>query len=264
MFVKKIIALTSMALAISIPPSQAQEFDSVSHIHSVEAFGKKVLMGTHEGFFLFTAQNSMKAVGKERFDVMGLTSSGKVIFASGHPGKDSQLPNPVGLLRSDDQGVTWKKVSLQGKVDFHFMEAGESEIYGVDAQTGMLMYSSNVGKSWRVIGQNKFSDIAISNTIVGKAYALRDKQLVKSKDAFASLQLIRTNFPVDSLELHLKALYVASGKSIFRSINEGKSWVKVQSFDGLVADLTSSNEILVAVVDGKILFSSDKGKTFRS
>jgi hypothetical protein len=38
----------------------------------------------------------MKAVGAERFDVMGLAVFGETIFASGHPGKGSKLPNPVG------------------------------------------------------------------------------------------------------------------------------------------------------------------------
>lgn len=60
---------------------------------------KKILIGTHEGLFVYKGPTNMKQIGKERFDIMGLAISGRTIYASGHPGKGSKLPEPVGLLR---------------------------------------------------------------------------------------------------------------------------------------------------------------------
>jgi hypothetical protein len=40
---------------------------------------------THEGLYELVGKNDMKLIGKDRIDVMGFTSLGKLLFASGHP-----------------------------------------------------------------------------------------------------------------------------------------------------------------------------------
>lgn len=249
---------------MSVHAAQGQSFDSVMHIHSVKAIGNRVLIGTHNGLFEFQAQNSMKPVGAERFDTMGLTVSGSTIFASGHPAKGSKLPEPLGLLRSDDSGKSWKKVSLQGTVDFHLLEAGKSELYGADAQTGVLMYSANSGKNWKNIGQNRFSDIAITNQKLGHAYAVEKGRLVMSTDSFATQSVIKTGFQVSSTESVGKIVYATSGKVIYKSSDQGKNWKKLNAFKLAVSDISVSDQIFVAIVGNEVLISKDKGKSFNS
>lgn len=263
MITKILWKLVVFLMLVPISNSQAQGFDSVTHIHSVKAFGEKTLIGTHEGLFVLQAQNSMKAVGAEPFDVMGLAVFGDIIFASGHPGKGSKLPNPVGLLRSDDDGKSWKKVSLQGEVDFHFLQAGKSELYGEDAQTGKLMYSANLGRSWKTLGTNLFNDIAISNLKPGHAYGVEKGRLIISKDSFSTRSVIKTDFAVSSVEFNSKILYAASGKHIYNSKDQGRTWQKLASFKSEVADFSTSDRLIVAIVGNEILVSKDQGKSFK-
>jgi len=257
------LSITVLMSLFSAPSIHAQSFDSVTHIHSVKVIGKKILIGTHEGLFVYKGPNNMKPIGKERFDIMGLAISGKTMYASGHPGKGSKLPEPVGLLRSDDEGITWKKVSLQGEVDFHFLEARGSEIYGVDAQTNMLLYSSNSGKVWRKVEPNQFSDIAISGQKLGDSFVIQDKKLIKSSGVVTDLSLIKTAFPISEIETVGRSIYASSGKSIFKSLNQGKAWKKIYTFDIEVSGLSSSNDLLVAVVGNQIFASKDGGESFK-
>ena len=249
--------------ALFISPTNAQSFDSVMHIHSAKAFGGKVLLGTHNGLFEFVGQNNMKPIGTDPFDTMGLAVYGSTLFASGHPAPGSKLPEPLGLLRSDDLGKSWKQISLQGKVDFHFLQAGKSELYGADAQSVDLMYSVNLGKSWRSVGKNRFSDIAISNQKVERAYAVEKGKLLLSNDALKTQTIIKTGFEVGAIESVGKILYAASGKDIYSSQDEGKSWKKLNSFKAAVSDITASEQIIAAIVGSEVLISRDKGKSFK-
>ena len=61
-------------------------------------------------------------------DLMGFSAGpgSGVFYASGHPGKDSTMPNPMGLIRSSDGGKTWVQLSRQGQSDFHALTVTKS------------------------------------------------------------------------------------------------------------------------------------------
>ena len=101
--------ISSMSI---INHAKAETLDSVSHIHHVKVVGSKILVLTHEGLYELVGKNDMKLVGKERIDVMGFTSLGNVLIASGHPAVGSKMPNPIGVMKSLNGGLTWKSVPL--------------------------------------------------------------------------------------------------------------------------------------------------------
>ena len=247
-----------------VPQSYAATYGSVSHIHSIKVFGDKALLGTHEGLFEYQAANSMKRISSEDFDVMGLASFGDTIYASGHPGAKSKLPNPIGLIASKDSGKTWKKISLQGEVDFHMLEVGKSDIYGADSGTGQLMYSSDLGKSWKKLGENKYSDIAVLNTKSGSAVGLRDGALVSTANAFATTSAIKTSRTWSSIEALGSVLFASSRKSIYSSVDNGKSWKRIATLTSEIASITMNAKIFVAVTADAIFVSRDGGKSFKS
>ena len=233
--------------------SSAATFDSVSHIHGIKAFNNTILMGTHEGLFEFVAQNNMQLIGKDPFDIMGIDASGETLFASGHPSAISKLPNPLGLLRSSDGGKTWKPVSLLGKVDFHFLEVSGSQIYGGNATDGSLMYSKNLGKSWKRIGEMKFTDIAILPGAQGVALALEKGKLFKTTDSFINSTAVPFKSQISAVESLGKDIYIASKNQIFRSTDQAKSWKIFKSHKSEVSDISVSSKILAAIVAGEVL-----------
>ena len=254
------VITSSMA---SISHAKAETLDSVSHIHHVKVVGSKILVLTHEGLYELVGKNDMKLVGKERIDVMGFTSLGNVLIASGHPAVGSKMPNPIGVMKSLDGGLTWKPISLVGKVDFHFLEGAGSDLYGADSQTGKLMYSADSGKTWRDIGVNTFADIAVSPKISGMAIAIKDSELLLTEQAFKSTTKIKTTFKFTQVEWVKSGLYGLSGSSLYRSTNSGKSWTKLSTFKGVPGILSASDQLMLVTVGSDIYTSNNEGKSFR-
>lgn len=258
------LAIALIGALAWVPPSYAATYGSVSHIHGVRVFGDRVLLNTHEGLYEYLAANSMRKVSSDDFDVMGLASYGRTLYSSGHPGAKSNLPNPIGFLSSTDGGKSWKKVSLQGEVDFHMLEVGKSDIYGADTGSGQLMYSSDRGKKWRKLGAKKYSDIAVLGTKSGSALALEAGKLLQTTNAFKTTTSIKSSQKWSSLEIVGTTLYVSSGKAIFRSVDNGKSWKKIATFSTEIGSISVNAKIFVAVTTEAIFVSRDGGKSFKS
>jgi len=241
----------------------ALTLDSVSHIHHVKVVENKVLVLTHEGLYELVGKNDMKLVGKDKLDVMGFTTLGKALFASGHPSQGSKMPNPIGLVKSLDGGSTWKAVSLVGKVDFHFLEGARSDLYGADSQTGNLIYSADSGKTWSSLGSNSFTDIAVSPDTSGMAIAINNSELLLTENAFKSTTKIKNGLKFTQVEWRNSGLYGLSGSALYKSMNSGKTWTKLSTFKGVPGILTASDQMMLVTVGSDIYTSSNAGKKFK-
>ena len=241
----------------------ALTLDSVSHIHHVKVVENKVLVLTHEGLYELVGKNDMKLVGKDKLDVMGFTTLGKALFASGHPSQGSKMPNPIGLVKSLDGGSTWKAVSLVGKVDFHFLEGARSDLYGADSQTGNLIYSADSGETWSSLGSNSFTDIAVSPNTSGMAIAINNSELLLTENAFKSTTKIKNGLKFTQVEWRNSGLYGLSGSALYKSMNSGKTWTKLSTFKGVPGILTASDQMMLVTVGSDIYTSSNAGKKFK-
>ena len=246
-----------------INQASAETLNSVSHIHHVKVIENKVLVLTHEGLFELVSKNDMKLVGKEKIDVMGFTTLGKVLFASGHPAAGSKAPNPIGLVKSIDGGLSWKAISLVGKVDFHFLEGARTDLYGADSQSGDLLHSANSGKTWRSLGANTFADLAVSPETSGMAIALKNSELLLTENAFKTSPKIKSALKFTQIEWSKSGLYSLSGNSLYKSINVGKTWTKLSTFKGAPGILSVSDQMMLVTVGSDIYTSKNEGKSFR-
>ena len=246
-----------------INQASAETLNSVSHIHHVKVIENKVLVLTHEGLFELVSKNDMKLVGKEKIDVMGFTTLGKVLFASGHPAAGSKAPNPIGLVKSIDGGLSWKTVSLVGKVDFHFLEGARTDLYGADSQSGDLLHSANSGKTWRSLGANTFADLAVSPEMSGMAIALKDSELLLTENAFKTSSKIKSALKFTQIEWRKSGLYSLSGNSLYKSTNFGKTWTKLRTFKGAPGILSVSDQMMLVTVGSDIYTSKDNGRKFQ-
>lgn len=124
---------------------------AVDHVHGAVVVDGALLIGTHTGLVeVDPATGTTARRGESKDDLMGLASDGTTLFASGHPGEGSSLPDPMGLLRSDDGGTTWQPVSLTGEVDFHGLVASGERVAGLGTEDG-LMLSVDAGRTWEVV-----------------------------------------------------------------------------------------------------------------
>jgi photosystem II stability/assembly factor-like uncharacterized protein len=257
------LVLSLICLPVFNSHANAETLDSVSHIHQVKVVENKVLVLTHEGLYELVSKNNMKLVGKEKVDVMGFTTLGKALYASGHPAKGSKVLNPIGLVNSIDGGISWKAVSLVGKVDFHFLEGAGSDLYGADSQSGNLMYSADSGKSWSSLGANAFTDIAVSPTMPGLAVAIKGPQFLITKDAFKTTIEVKSKLKFTQVEWRDSGLYALSGTSLYMSSDLGNSWKKLNTFKGVTGILSASDQLILVTVGSGIYTSLDAGKKFK-
>ncbi len=261
LIVSAIFAFTLLASSSAI--GAGQSIGTLSHVHSVRAFGDQIILGTHEGLFRYIDQKTVQSMSPENFDIMGLTVFGQQLFASGHPGPGSKLPQPVGLLVSNDRGKSWKKMGLQGEVDFHLLESAGAEMYGIDSGSGNLLYSKNAGKSWVSRGKSSFEDIAINPTKIGAALALRNGKLITTQNTFTKNSESSSSLKFTSLDWIKNSLLATSGKSLYKSGDLGKTWKKVSDFPETTVSVTQSEKIIAVVMSTSIYKSIDGGKTFK-
>jgi len=260
-----IIGVVAALLSTGINPANGagQSIGSLSHIHSVRAFADQVILGTHEGLFRYLDQNTVQSMGPENFDIMGLAVLGNQLYASGHPGPKSKLPEPVGLVVSSDSGKSWKKLGLQGEVDFHLLETAGTDMYGVDSGSGNLLYSKNSGKSWVSPGKNVLNDIVINPAKVGSALALREGKLISTQKSFTKMRVLESSLTFSSLDWLSDSLLATSGKSLYRSKDFGVTWKKMRDFPEATSTVTQSSKIIAVVAGNSIYKSTDGGKTFK-
>ena len=243
--------------------ASAETLDSVSHIHHVKVVENKVLVLTHEGLYELVSKKEMKLVGKDKIDVMGFTTLGKTWVASGHPSQGSKMPNPIGVMKSLDGGSNWKAVSLVGKVDFHFLEGAGSDLYGADSQSGNLLHSADSGMTWKSLGTNTFTDIAVSPEMSGMAIAVKNSELLLTENAFKSTSKIMSKLKITQIEWNKSGLHALSGSSLYNSTNFGKSWKKISSFKAATGILSTSDQLMLVTVGADIYTSSNAGKKFK-
>jgi hypothetical protein len=255
--------LATVALMALGNSASAETLDSVSHIHQVKIVENKILVLTHEGLYELVKKNDMKLVGKEKLDVMGFTTLGKAMYASGHPAQGSKALNPMGLVKSIDGGLSWEAISLVGKVDFHFLEGAGSDLYGADSQSGNLMYSADSGKKWRSFGANTFEDIAVSPKMSGMAIALKNSELFLTENAFKTSSKIKSVLKFTQIEWRNSGLYALSGNSLYKSTNKGGTWTEFSKFKGAPGILSASDQMILVTVGSDIHTSSSAGQKFK-
>jgi hypothetical protein len=121
----------------------------VDHVHGAVVVDGALLLGTHTGLVeADPTSGRTERRGSSLDDFMGLAAHGQTLYGSGHPGEGSTLPDPLGLIRSDDGGQSWTPVSLTGEVDFHGLAAEGDLVAGIGTADGPIL-SEDGGRTWR-------------------------------------------------------------------------------------------------------------------
>jgi len=84
---------------------------------------KGIAFASHDGL-KFYKDKKWSATTDLNNDYMGFNVVDKGFYTSGHPGKGSDLPNPLGIQKSTDDGKSLSDVAFEGDFDFHSMGVG--------------------------------------------------------------------------------------------------------------------------------------------
>lgn len=255
------------AASTAAPTNSATGLPS-SHIHglTVNRETDQVLLATHDGLYDVTAQPATKIGGTN--DLMGFTAGPDqgVFYASGHPGPGSDLPNPMGLIKSTDGGKSWEQLSRQGESDFHALTSAKSGIVAFD---GTLRTSPD-GKTWSAVAArfipaalaaDPFSDTVLATTRDGVQRSTDGGKTWALAPAAPVIQFVTFASPTE-------AIGVEPDGSVHSSADGGTTWSRTGRIEGEVQAIAAvegsgANPWVWAATSTGLVVSTDGGATFR-
>ena len=107
------------------------------------------------------------------------------------------------------------------------------------------------------------SSIAINPTKAGVALALREGKLISTQKSFTTMRAIDSALSFTSIDWLGNSLLATSGKSLYRSGDQGMTWKKVSDFPENLSTVTQSSKIIAVVSGNSIYKSINGGKTFK-
>ncbi|RAX44423.1 exo-alpha-sialidase [Arthrobacter sp. AQ5-06] len=255
------------AASTAAPTNSATGLPS-SHIHglTVNRETDQVLLATHDGLYDVTAQPATKIGGTN--DLMGFTAGPDqgVFYASGHPGPGSDLPNPMGLIKSTDGGKSWEQLSRQGESDFHALTSARSGIVAFD---GTLRTSPD-GKTWSAVAArfipaalaaDPFSDTVLATTRDGVQRSTDGGKTWALAPAAPVIQFVTFASPTE-------AIGVEPDGSVHYSADGGTTWSRTGRIEGEVQAIAAvegsgASPWVWAATSTGLVVSTDGGATFR-
>ena len=176
---------------LSTPSSKAGSLSDLkqqTHYHGLSVDRTdptRLLLATHHGFFVVSKDGTATRTSIVQ-DFMGFTphpNNSGVLYASGHPSGGGN----TGLIRSDDNGTTWKQISpgLGGPVDFHAMDASPADPNVIYGSFHGIQVSRDGGVTWVQAGPapEKLVALAASRSSADRIYAATQNGLLLSTDA---------------------------------------------------------------------------------
>ncbi|WP_298887756.1 F510_1955 family glycosylhydrolase [uncultured Serinicoccus sp.] len=258
------LALAGCAPTADKGPSDTEAGIAITHIHAAvrDPGSGDLLLATHQGLFRQDGAD-LVAVGPV-MDLMGFTvDADGTYYASGHPGLQTDLPEPLGLITSRDRGVSWTVASRGGESDFHALTASTSTVTGYD---GTLRTSSD-RRTWqeRPIAA---PPRALAASPDGTLLATTEAGLLRSTDDGATWSTLTPPEPAVLVAWADTSTVVAltTGGRIATSTDAGQSWTLGATVLGeagaLSAGRTSDGALeVIAVVGDTVIRTLDEGAT---
>ncbi len=245
----------------------------VVHVHGlgVDPGDGTLCAATHSGLFKIPERGEAERIANRAQDTMGFSVVGPGRFVgSGHPDfrEDDVRPPLLGLIESDDAGVTWDRISLHGEADFHALSAAHGQVYGYDSTSGTFMVSRDK-KEWDRRSQLPVLSFAVDPQDPDRVVAATPQGPRLSADGGRTWTPLAGAPPLAVLAWPAGAglFGVAVDGTVHTSSDGGTSWTRggtvggepealtVDARDGLVA-------VYAAVAGRGLVASADGGRTF--
>jgi len=244
----------------------------VVHVHGlgVDPADGTLYAATHAGLFRLPDDGEAVRVADRFQDTMGFTVIGPGRFlGSGHPDiremTQQNLPSLLGLIASDDAGVSWRNLSLGGESDFHVLVASHGLVYGYDATNERLMVTADQ-RSWETRSSVALGSFAVDpgdpEHLVG---TLEGSVTASSSDGGRSWRPVQgaPSLSVVAWDERGGLWGVAPGGSTWAGRSDGVTWEQRGDLGGPPEALLATDGTLYAAAeDVGVLESRDGGDSW--
>lgn len=243
------------------------------HVHGlgVNPADDALFIAAHTGLFrVGEGESKAVRVGDNYQDTMGFSVVGANRFlGSGHPDLRQDLPPPLGLIESTDEGRSWEPISLLGEADFHVLRSAGERVYGYDSSNDRLMTSSDAGRTWEEAERpaplvDLAADPNDSLHVIASGASDIDQGLYESSDRGRSWKRIGDAVGLLAWPARDRLFLVDGGGSVFLSMNGGSRFERRGEIGGQPAAFLGQDvdDLYAALHDGTIKRSTDGGATW--
>lgn len=258
---------------------------ALPHIHGMGYLdnGERLIVAAHDGLRVFVDAEWL-IPDLPVNDYMGFSPVDDGFYSSGHPGPDSALPNPLGLVRSIDDGLTLTALGFDRESDFHLMGVGyrTHAIYVLNPAANSrldqgLHYSLNDGETWQ---QSRLDGLraqplalAVHPTEANVVALGTETGLLLSTDYGNQFALIGAPDPVTAVAFTPAGEQLLFGYRNVQTYDLASDEVEVLSIPDLgtqdaiayiVANTAAPGEIAVASQERDIYLSHDGGRSWQA
>lgn len=257
----------------------------IDHIHGLGYAGNQdaIFFAAHDGLKVFENGKWYKTT-KENNDYMGFNAVKSGFYTSGHPGEDSKLPNPIGIMKSEDNGETLINLAYEGEVDFHAMGVGYENnfIFVMSPHKNSKMdgnkyyFSEDDAKSWEEVRAkglgNEIMSIAVHPTKPETIAVAGKEGIYLSVDKGDNFKLITEGKQGTAVFLTEDDLYYGAydGNALLvkRSLADGSEEeialpeMKQDAVMYLAQNPINGNEVIFSTFNGDIYQTQDGMKTW--
>lgn len=266
----------------------SNEESSMNHLHGMGFIGDQgnLYMANHDGLKRYEEGEGITDTSAKH-DFMGFQAVDSGFYSSGHPGEGSDLKNPLGLIKSEDEGKNLKKLAFYGEIDFHFLAVGyKSHVtYAVNQQENTeldqgLLYSKDEGQSW-----NQSHLKGLPQASVGMIAAHPTKADVMGVVTAEGIYLSSTNgdeFSPFSDKLNTTSMAFGEDYILYSYLKDNKVAIMKQNLNGedgekvkaptlsgeknavmyLAINPNNENEIAIATESNDIYITKDNGENW--
>ncbi|MDP9313412.1 MAG: glycosyl hydrolase [Chloroflexota bacterium] len=256
----------------------------IPHIHGLgySGDGQHLVVPAHTGLRIFD-EAGWQTPDLPVNDYMGYAATDTGFYSSGHPGPNSNLPNPLGLVKSTDGGKTLTRLGFAGETDFHLMGVGYTNhaIYVLNpAQNSTLSaglhYSLDDGKTWQQSAMQGIEaqpmQIAVHPTEANIVALATEGGLYLSTDHGNRFERVGPATPVTRATFHPSGDQVVFGTTSLSSYNlDNQQFESLSSptlpqkdaISNIAVNPVDTGELAVATFGRNIYLTEDNGQSWQ-